>query len=89
MEIRRIETNPTSVAFACVLSISAFEMTSNFGSQFHGPIVISGLETDSPVANTLLVMYVQNRFMDEAPCLFYEMISTDMKPRSHSQVSFH
>ena len=32
MEIRRIETNPTSVAFACVLSISAFEMTSNFGS---------------------------------------------------------
>ena len=32
MEIIRIETNPTSVTFACVLSVSAFEMTINFGS---------------------------------------------------------
>ena len=34
-------------------------------------------------------VFMENRFMDEAPCLFYEMVSVDMKPQSHSQVSFH
>ncbi|RVX00573.1 Pentatricopeptide repeat-containing protein [Vitis vinifera] len=121
MEMRRTETNPNSVTFACVLSVCASEIMINFGSQLHGLVVSSGLEMDSPVANTLLAMYakcghlfdarrlfdmmpktdlvtwngmisgyVQNGFMDEASCLFHEMISAGMKQTlSHSQVSFH
>lgn len=119
MEIIRIETNPTSVTFACVLSVCASEIMINFGSQLHGLVVSSGLEMDSPVANTLLAMYakcghlfdarrlfdmmpktdlvtwngmisgyVQNGFMDEASCLFHEMISAGMKPDSITFSSF-
>lgn len=59
LEIRIIETNPTFVTFACVSSVCASEMTINFGLYLHGLIVKYGLEMNSPVAITLLVMYVK------------------------------
>ena len=38
--------------------------------------------------NGIIVGYIQNRFMDEASLLFFEMISTRVKPNSITFTSF-
>ncbi|WJZ97028.1 hypothetical protein VitviT2T_015663 [Vitis vinifera] len=78
MEMRRTETNPNSVTFACVLSVCASEIMINFGSQLHGLVVSSGLEMDSPVANTLLAMYAKCGHLFDARRLFDMMPKTDL-----------
>lgn len=59
MEMRRSETKPYSVTYACVLSVCASETMVKFGCQLHGLVVRCGLEMDSPVANTLIAMYAK------------------------------
>ncbi|KAJ8549267.1 hypothetical protein K7X08_032974 [Anisodus acutangulus] len=58
-EMRRSETKPNSVTYACVLSVCASETMVKFGCQLHGLVVRCGLEMDSPVANTLIAMYAK------------------------------
>ncbi|KAK4347446.1 hypothetical protein RND71_033785 [Anisodus tanguticus] len=58
-EMRRSETKPNSVTYACVLSVCASETMVKFGCQLHGLVVRCGLEMDSPVANTLIAMHAK------------------------------
>ncbi|CBI31086.3 unnamed protein product, partial [Vitis vinifera] len=80
MEMRRTETNPNSVTFACVLSVCASEIMINFGSQLHGLVVSSGLEMDSPVANTfaLIDIYFKCRDVEMARKIFDQRTPVDI-----------
>ncbi|CAL8136433.1 unnamed protein product [Prunus armeniaca] len=78
LEMRNSEIKPNAVTFACILSVCASEAMIGFGTQLHGLIVASGLELDSPVANTLLAMYSKCQCLSEARKLFDMMPRTDL-----------
>ncbi|GFZ18305.1 tetratricopeptide repeat (TPR)-like superfamily protein [Actinidia rufa] len=69
-EMRNTEIWPNSVTYASILSACASEGMIRFGTQLHGLIVKSGLEMDSPVANTLLAMYAKCSCLSDASALF-------------------
>ncbi|XAR50765.1 hypothetical protein NMG60_11005187 [Bertholletia excelsa] len=76
-EMRYSGTWPNSVTFACVLSVCASGQMIKLGTQFHGLVVRCGLETDPPVANTLITMYAKCRCLSDAHSLFDDLPCTD------------
>lgn len=78
LKLRNSEVKPNSVTFACLLSVCASEQLIQFGTQLHGLVVTSGLELDSPVANTLLAMYSKCQHLSDARKLFNLMPHTDL-----------
>lgn len=77
-EMRNTEIRPSSVTYTSILSICTSEGMIKFGTQLHGLIVRSGLEMNSPVANTLLAMYAKCRCLSEARALFDAISRTDL-----------
>ncbi|KAM2016791.1 hypothetical protein TB2_046933 [Malus domestica] len=77
LEMRSSEVKPNVVTFACILSVCASEAMIGFGTQLHGLVVACGLESDSPVANTLLAMYSKCQYFSDARKLFDMMPRTD------------
>ncbi|EXB75175.1 hypothetical protein L484_025954 [Morus notabilis] len=78
LKLRISDVKPNSVTFACMLSVCASEQLVRFGTQLHGLVVNSGLELDSPVANTLLAMYSKCQHLSDAHKLFDLMPKTDL-----------
>ncbi|CAN6570198.1 unnamed protein product [Malus baccata var. baccata] len=78
LEMRSSEVKPNAVTFACILSLCASEAMIGFGTQLHGLVVACGLESDSPVANTLLAMYSKCQCFSDACKLFDMMPRTDL-----------
>ncbi|CAH9125247.1 unnamed protein product [Cuscuta epithymum] len=70
MQMRRSDTKPNSVTYACVLSLCASEGLAEFGTQLHDLVVKCGLEMDSSVANTLITMYMKCCCLFDAKKLF-------------------
>ncbi|KAA8544834.1 hypothetical protein F0562_019618 [Nyssa sinensis] len=77
-EMRNTAIRLNSVTYACILSVCASGALVNFGMQLHGLVVRSGLEMDSPVANTLLAMYAKCRCLSDARKLFDTVPQTDL-----------
>ncbi|MCL7039114.1 hypothetical protein MKW94_014703 [Papaver nudicaule] len=75
-QMRFTEIKPNYVTFACVLSICASAMMLQMGKVLHGLAITCGVDSDSPVANTLLAMYSKSRCLYEARRIF------DMTPRT-------
>ncbi|KAF6174778.1 hypothetical protein GIB67_031302 [Kingdonia uniflora] len=69
-KMRLSEIKPDYATFACVLSVCATEKMVEFGMQIHGLALTCGLDTDSPVANTLLAMYSKCKCLYDARRLF-------------------
>ncbi|KAI3903542.1 hypothetical protein MKW98_032196 [Papaver atlanticum] len=75
-QMRYTEIMPNYVTFACVLSICASEMKLEMGRVLHGLAISCGVDSESPVANTLLAMYSKSGCLYEARKIF------DMTPRT-------
>ncbi|KAJ4981463.1 hypothetical protein NE237_032300 [Protea cynaroides] len=77
-KMRGDETKPNSVTFTCVLSICASEAMIEYGTQLHGLATRYGLDSDSPLANTLVAMYSKCQCLSDARKLFDLMPRTDL-----------
>ncbi|XP_062078886.1 pentatricopeptide repeat-containing protein At4g21300 [Humulus lupulus] len=78
LKMRESDMKPNSVTYACVLSVCASEELIWFGTQLHGLVFSSGLELDSPVANTLMAMYSKCQRLSDASKLFNLLPQTDL-----------
>ncbi|KAI6680551.1 hypothetical protein NL676_034432 [Syzygium grande] len=78
LDMRKGEIKPNSVTFAGILSVCALEGMIGLGAQLHSLAFRCGLESDSPVANTLLAMYSKCRCLNEARKLFDLMLRHDV-----------
>ncbi|XP_058104435.1 pentatricopeptide repeat-containing protein At4g21300 [Magnolia sinica] len=76
--MRKSETRPNSVTFACVLSVCASEGKIDYGIQLHGLVIKCGLDMDASVANTLLAMYSKCGRLPDARKLFDIMGQVDL-----------
>nr|GMC95228.1 pentatricopeptide repeat-containing protein At4g21300 [Ipomoea batatas] len=79
-QMRGSDTKPNSVTYACVLSLCASKGMVEFGTQLHGLVVKCGLEMDSPVANTLIAMYMKCHCLFDAKKLFDTVEKNDLVP---------
>ncbi|KAL3654629.1 hypothetical protein CASFOL_001614 [Castilleja foliolosa] len=70
VEMRKSEIEPNYVTYTCVLSLCGSRSMVGFGTQVHGLVMKCGLETDSPVVNTLVSMYAKCRRLLDARKLF-------------------
>ncbi|XP_051128947.1 pentatricopeptide repeat-containing protein At4g21300 [Andrographis paniculata] len=77
-ELRRGEVEPNSVTYSCILSMCGLKSMVGFGRQVHGLVVRSGLEMDSPVANTLIAMYAKCQCLFDARKFFDFVTQADL-----------
>ncbi|KAI3455866.1 hypothetical protein Pfo_012529 [Paulownia fortunei] len=77
-EMRKSEVEPNSVTYTCVLCLCGSKSMVGFGTQVHGLVVRCGLETDSPVTNTLVAMYAKCRCLFDARKLFDFAMQADL-----------
>ncbi|XP_060668786.1 pentatricopeptide repeat-containing protein At4g21300 isoform X2 [Ziziphus jujuba] len=78
LKMKKSDSKPNAVTFACMLSICASDVLIGFATQLHGLAVSCGLELDSSVANTLLSMYSKCKCLSDARRLFDLMPQTDV-----------
>ncbi|XP_077242865.1 tetratricopeptide repeat (TPR)-like superfamily protein [Tasmannia lanceolata] len=76
--MRRSETQPNSVTFACILSVCASEAKLEYGAQLHGLAIRCGIDLEASVANTLLAMYAKCQCLVDARKLFDTMPQKDL-----------
>ncbi|VVB12219.1 unnamed protein product [Arabis nemorensis] len=73
-EMRMDRISPNAVTFDCVLSVCASKSLIDLGVQFHGLVVVSGLDFEGSIKNSLLSMYLKCGRFDDA-CKLFRMIS--------------
>lgn len=78
MAMRYGNFKPNSVTLACTLSVCVSEGLIDLGCQLHAFSIISGLELDSQVANTLLAVYSKCQCLSDARKLFNMMPQSDL-----------
>ncbi|KFK28709.1 hypothetical protein AALP_AA7G036800 [Arabis alpina] len=66
--------SPNAVTFDCVLSVCASKLLTDLGVQFHGLAVVSGLDFEGSIKNSLLSMYSKCGCFDDA-CKLFRMMS--------------
>uniref|UniRef100_A0A1J3G6J5 Pentatricopeptide repeat-containing protein n=4 Tax=Noccaea caerulescens TaxID=107243 RepID=A0A1J3G6J5_NOCCA len=72
--MRMDEISPNAVTFNCVLSVCASMSLIDLGAQLHGLAVVSGLEFEGSIKNSLLSMYSKSGSFDDA-CKLFRMMS--------------
>ncbi|KAG2244565.1 hypothetical protein Bca52824_093576 [Brassica carinata] len=72
--MRMDKISPNVVTFDCVLSVCASKSLIDLGVQLHGLAVVSGLEFEGSIKNSLLSMYSKCGRFDDA-CKLFRMMS--------------
>lgn len=72
--MRMEQISPNAVTFDCVLSVCASKSLIDLGVQFHGLAVVSGLDFEGSIKNSLLSMYSKCGRFDDA-CMLFRMMS--------------
>lgn len=72
--MRMDKISPNVVTFDCVLSVCASKSLIGLGVQLHGLAVVSGLEFEGSIKNSLLSMYSKCGRFDDA-CKLFRMMS--------------
>ncbi|CAA7054634.1 unnamed protein product [Microthlaspi erraticum] len=73
-EMRMEQISPNAVTFDCILSVCASMSLIDLGAQLHGLAVVSGLEFEGSIKNSLLSMYSKSGSFGDA-CKLFRMMS--------------
>ncbi|CAN8325470.1 unnamed protein product [Cochlearia groenlandica] len=69
--------SPNAVTFDCVLSVCASNSLNDLGVQLHSLVIVSGLDFEGSIKNSLLSMYSKCGRLDDACKLFQSMSLAD------------
>lgn len=75
--MRMDQISPNAVTFDSVLSVCASKLLIDLGVQLHGLVVVSGLDFEGSIKNSLLSMYSKCGRFDDASKLFRMMSRVD------------
>ncbi|XP_010449091.1 PREDICTED: pentatricopeptide repeat-containing protein At4g21300-like [Camelina sativa] len=75
--MRMDQISPNAVTFDCVLSVCASKSLIDLGLQLHGLAVVSGLDFEGSIKNSLLSLYSKCGRFDDASKLFRMMSRAD------------
>ncbi|CAH2078382.1 unnamed protein product [Thlaspi arvense] len=75
--MRMDQISPNAVTFDCVLSVCGSKSLIDLGVQLHGQAVVSGLDFEGSIRNSLLSMYSKCGLFDDASKLFRMMSRAD------------
>ncbi|AEE84437.1 Pentatricopeptide repeat-containing protein [Arabidopsis thaliana] len=75
--MRMDQISPNAVTFDCVLSVCASKLLIDLGVQLHGLVVVSGVDFEGSIKNSLLSMYSKCGRFDDASKLFRMMSRAD------------
>ncbi|XP_010434198.1 PREDICTED: pentatricopeptide repeat-containing protein At4g21300 isoform X2 [Camelina sativa] len=75
--MRMDQISPNAVTFDCVLSVCASKSLIDLGLQLHGLVVVSGLDFEGSIKNSLLSLYSKCGRFDDASKLFRMMSRAD------------